>query len=125
AKGADQAFNEVQLILQDATEVHRVVMVSRSWDLVNLIGTDQAHTLLRQSVHYCIKNEPWSAKYAAGQRTLLPKLLDQHKLLGKKPARREVDDAGVDRLSETFFKASPDQAADGAAAALAEGIHPE
>ena len=57
ARGAEEAFNELQLTLQDCTEVHRVVMLGRAWDLVDLIGKDQAHTLLRQSVHYCVKNE--------------------------------------------------------------------
>jgi hypothetical protein len=124
-KGADEAFNEIQLTLQDCTEVHRVVMVSRSWDLVNMIGKDQAQTLLRQSVHYCVKNEGWAVKYATGPRTLVPRLLDQHKLMGRKAGRKTVEDAWVEKMSRTIFAATPEQAADAAAAALAEGILPE
>jgi hypothetical protein len=123
--GPEEAFNAVQFATQDATEVHRVVMVSRSWDLVNLIGKEQAHTLLRQSVHYCVKNEPWSAKYMKNTRAMLPKLLDQYKLLGKAAGKRKVDDAWVEKMSMTIFKGTPEQAADAAAAALAEGILPE
>jgi hypothetical protein len=123
--GPTAALNAIEHTLQDATEVHRVVMVSRSWDLVNLIGKEQAHTLLRQSIHYCVKNEPWSAKYRSEPRTLLPKLLDQHKLMGRSAGTGKPDDAWVDKLSQTFFKSTPAQAAEAAAAALAEGFVPD
>jgi hypothetical protein len=123
--GAEDAFNSVQFALQDATEVHRVVMVSRAWDLVNLVGREQAHTFLRQSVHYCVQNEPWSVKYSGSRvRALVPKVLDQHRLLGKPLGKRTVDDGWVEKMSMTIFKATPDQAADAVAAALAEGIAP-
>jgi hypothetical protein len=123
--GPVTALNALEHTLQDATEVHRVVMVSRSWDLVNLIGKEQAHTLLRQSVHYCIKNEPWSVKYRSEPRTLVPKLLDRHKLLGRSPGTRKPDDSWVEKLSETIFKGTAAQAAEAAAMALAEGFIPE
>src|ERR1700704_723252 len=38
--------------VEDHTEVHRVVLPYRSWDLLDLIGKEHAHTLLRQSVRY-------------------------------------------------------------------------
>jgi hypothetical protein len=123
--GAEDAFNAVLYAVQDCPEVHRVVMVSRSWDLVGLIGKEQAHTLLRQSVHYCVQNEKWSAQYHGNARTLLPKVLDQHKLLGKKLGTRKVDDAWVDQMCQTIFKAKPEGAAEAVAAALAEGILPD
>jgi hypothetical protein len=58
-------------------------------------------------------------------RALLPKLLDQYHLADKKPGQRIPDDAWVDKMSQTFFKSTPEQAADAAAAALAEGIAPD
>src|SRR5205823_6483594 len=58
-------------------------------------------------------------------RALLPKLLDQHKLLGKGLGKRAADDAWVERLSETIFKGTPEQAAGAVAEALAEGFAPE
>ncbi len=124
-RGAEDAFNGVQFALQDGVEVHRVVMVSRAWDLVHLIGTAQASTLLRQSVHYCVNAEKTGPKYYAGLRALLPKLLDQHKLLGRPLGKRRADDAWVDRMGQTIFRATPDQAAGAVAAALAEGFEPE
>ena len=53
----DDALNELLVEVDDATEVHRVVLVSRAWDLINFVGAERAHTMLRQSVHYCVKAE--------------------------------------------------------------------
>ncbi len=122
---AEDAFNHLLFAVHDDTEVHRVVMPYRAWDLLGLIGKEQAHTLLRQSVRYCVKAESWpaSAKHEE-PRTLLPKLLDEHKLLGRSLGDRLPDDAWVDQLSQTIFKSTPAQAAAAAAAALAEGMSP-
>ncbi len=122
---ADDAFNDLLPTVHDGCEVHRVVLVSRAWDLVNLIGQDQANTLLRQSVHYCVKQEEWSSKHFSDVRTLLPKLLDQHRLLDAKKGTKAAEDAWVEKLSKTIFESKPDQAADVAAAALAEGFDPD
>ena len=80
----DEAFNGLLFAVQDNTEVHRVVLPYRAWDLLGLIGKEQAHTLLRQSVRYCVKAESWSRDSKRDEpRTLLPKLLEEHKLLGR------------------------------------------
>ncbi len=122
----DEAFNDLLMMVQDHTEVHRVVLPYRAWDLLGLIGKDQAHTLLRQSVRYCVKAESWSQTAADQQpRLLLPKLLDEHKLLGRRPGERQAEDGWVNEFSQTIFKSAPEQAAGAAAAALAEGIAPE
>ena len=54
--------------------------------------------------------------------TLLAKLLDQHKLLGRPAGTRQADDAWVERMSKTIFESSPQTAADAVAATLAEGM---
>ncbi len=119
----EDAFNALLYAIQDNGEVHRVVMPYRAWDLLGVVGMDQAKTLLRQSVHYCVKSEggqrgaAWDAP-----RTLLPKLLDEHHLLGATPGNRHADDAWIDQLSQTIFKSSPEDAASAVAAALAEGF---
>ena len=118
------AFNELLYVIEDGTEVHRVVMAYRAWDLLDLVGKERAHAVLRQSLHYCVQNEK-NSQYFSGSRTLLPKLLDQYHLANKKPGQRIPDDAWVDQMSQTFFKSTPEQAADAAAAALAEGIAPD
>src|SRR5204862_7166018 len=97
----------------------------RAWDLLGLIGREQAHTLLRQSVHYCVKNE--STGRSAGleeARSVLPKMLDEYHLLGRAPGTREAEDKWIDEMSQTIFRSTPRQAADAAASALAEGVNP-
>ena len=124
-KSPEDAFNDLLVAVQDSTEVHRVVLPYRAWDLLGLIGKEQAHTLLRQSVRYCVKAEERQHVPASDEpRTLLPKLLEQHHLLGRTPGDHQAEDAWVDRLSQTIFKSTPDQAAEAAAGALAEGMAP-
>ena len=121
----DAAFNDLLYAVQDATEVHRVVLPYRAWDLLGLIGKEQAHTLLRQSVRYCVKAESWPASARPdGPRQLLPRLLEAHKLLERSPGDRVPDDPWVEETSQAIFRSSPEQAAELAAAALAEGISP-
>ncbi|HTI70867.1 MAG TPA: hypothetical protein VMF06_12940 [Candidatus Limnocylindria bacterium] len=121
----DDAFNGLLYAVHDHTEVHRVVLPYRSWDLLGLIGKEQAHTLLRQSVRYCVKAESWQYKdEAEGPRTLLPALLEEHKLLARTPGSRKLDDAALEQLSLAIFRSTPKQAAGAAAAALAEGVCP-
>jgi hypothetical protein len=125
-KGLDDALNELLIAVEDAQEVHRIVLPYRAWDLLPLIGKEHAHTLLRQSVRYCVRQEsPNYNGHFAGARALLPKLLDQHKLPGKGPGKKTADDAWVDRLSQTIFKGPPEQAAGAVAEALADGFSPD
>ncbi|MDB5308465.1 MAG: hypothetical protein JWO38_2667 [Gemmataceae bacterium] len=121
----EDALNTLMVMVDDAAEVHRVVLVSRSWDLLDFVGRERAHTMLRQSVHYCVKGEQSGYVKAFAQiRELLPKLLDQHKLLARPTGNRTADDAWVARLAETIFKGTPEQAAEAVAVALAEGFDP-
>lgn len=122
-RSPDEAFNDLLFAVQDNTEVHRVVLPYRAWDLLGLIGQEQAHTLLRQSLRYCLKAEAWPRSATSDQpRTLLPRLLEQHRLLDRAPGTKEPGDAWVDQMSQTIFKSSPEQAASAVAAALEEGI---
>jgi hypothetical protein len=120
-----EAFNHLQFAVQDEVDVHRVVLAWRAYALLDLTGKEQAHTMLRQSVRYCVNTEKNMANRGqkrSGIRTVLPKLLDEHKLAGKTPGTREADDAFVLKLSQTVYSATPDQAAGAVAAALAEGF---
>lgn len=117
---AREAFDQLLYAVQDDTAVHRVVLPYRAWELLGLIGYEHAHTMLRQSVRFCIKERPHCD---VGQ--TLPKVLDQHKLAGRMPGDRAADDAWIDQMSQTIFKSTPEQAADAAAAALAEGFSPD
>jgi len=122
---ADEAFNAVLYAVHDHTEVHRVVLPYRAWDLLGIIGKEQAHTLLRQSVRYCVKAEGWNYNAEMNEpKALLPRMLEEHKLLGRIPGTRQVDDAWVDEFSQTLFKSTGAQAAEAMANALADGVNP-
>ncbi|MCE9564539.1 MAG: hypothetical protein K8U57_21075 [Planctomycetes bacterium] len=122
----EDALNALMVEVDDGDEVHRTVLVSRAWDLINFVGTERAHTLLRQSVHYCVKAEqPNQIKYNQPVRDMLPKLLDEYKLIGMKPGTKSADDAWVEKFANTIFAASPTDAGNAVAAALAEGISAE
>jgi hypothetical protein len=121
----ENALNHLLAAVEDDTEVHRVVLPYRAWDLLGLIGKEHAHTLLRQSVRYCVKAESWPRTGQADEpRSLLPKLLEQHRLLDHAPGTRGAEDKWVDELSQAIFKSTPEQAAEAAASALAEGFSP-
>lgn len=121
----EDALNNVLYEVQDSLDVHRVVMPYRAWDLMGIIGRDQAHTLLRQSVRYCVRAEnPNQVRYSSTVRAALPRILDQHRLIGRQLGNRMAEDRWVEEMSMTLFRGTPEQAADAAAAALAEGIDP-
>jgi hypothetical protein len=122
----DESLNQLLLAVEDHTEVHRVVMPYRAWDLMDLIGKEQAHTLLRQSVRYCVKSETGSRADSQVQpSTVVAKLFDEHKLFGRPLGMKAATDSWVQELSETIFKSTPEQAAALAAHALAEGFLPD
>ena len=123
----EDAFNDLLYAVQDNTEVHRTVLPYRSWDLLGLIGFEQASTLLRQSVRYCVKSErEWQHTAEMDKpRAVLPRLMEEHKLVARSEfGTREPEDAWVDRTSKAIFEATPEHAAEIAAAALAEGFSP-
>jgi hypothetical protein len=123
----EDAYNDLLHVVQDATNVHRVVLAWRSWALLDLTGREHAHTLLRQSVRFCVDEEAGIRKYHSDQplRSLVPKLMDQHHLASRTPGDRRPDDAGLEKLSHTIYAGTPQQAAEAAAEALAEGFAPE
>lgn len=120
-----EAFNHLQFTVQDEVDVHRVVLAWRAWEALDLTGEEQAHTLLRQSLRYCLKNEETRRQRGYGEseiRSVLPKLLDQYHLAGPASRTREVDDGWIQSLAETVFRSSRAEAAEAAAAALADGV---
>ncbi|MEX2174356.1 MAG: hypothetical protein WD872_08340 [Pirellulaceae bacterium] len=124
----DEAFNALQPLMQDDINVHRFVFAYRTHGLADLLGQDYAHTILRQCVRFCATHERGRISRNNPEspiRTLLPKLLDQYKLAGKKLGTRDPGDAAVEQLAEAIYQGPPPQAAEAVASALAEGIDPE
>ena len=123
-----EAFNHLQFSIQDEVNVHRVVLSWRAWGMLDLAGNDYAHALLRQSIRFCLTDEEnqHSRKHAPSAiRTILPRLLDEYKLLSKPLGSRQADDTWVEELASVVFSASREQAAEAVAMALSEGFDPE
>lgn len=124
-KSPRAAYDALQSLVQDDLDVHRVVLAYRAWGMQEFAGKEHAHTLLRQSVRYCVdveKRRVQSRYPESPIRTILPRVLDQYRLLESRPGTREVDDAWVESLCQTVLNSTPDQAADAVAGALSEGI---
>ena len=125
----DETYNKLQYVVQDYIDVHRVVLAWRSWALLDLTGKEHAHTMLRQSVRFCVDEEGNLHRYKNQSeeklRALLPKLLDRNSLATRPPGDRQPDDAWIERMSQTIYASSREQAAEAVAGALAEGIAPE
>lgn len=122
----DDILNAVLVPVEDATDVHRVALPYRAWDLCGIIGREHAYTLLRQSVRYCARTEnPRYAERLGRFRTLVEQQLDRHRLLSRPLGNRPADEAWVEGMSRTLFRSSPEQAAEAVAAGLAEGMSPD
>lgn len=109
----------------DAVEVHRTVLAYRAWDLLDLVGREHATTFLRQSLHYCVDNCDRYGNRFDGLPDLVTRLLDQYRLVEKSPGSRVADDDWIEATSRHLFAANAEQAADLAAAALADDMAPE
>lgn len=108
--------------VQDNPEVHRTVLPYRAWEMQEIVGTEHAFTLLRQSVRYCLRVEPYRQPEWDEHGKMLTSLLDEYKLEGKSFGDRDADDAFVQHLSEVFSNGTPADAARAAASALADGF---
>ena len=123
-----EAFNHLQLSVQEEVDVHRVVLSWRSLAMLDIAGGEFAHTLLRQSVRYCVDVEQRRREKnyePSAIRELLPRLLTEHRLMDKPAGKRSGDDTWLSDLANTIFSGTRDQAATAVAIALAEGFAPE
>jgi hypothetical protein len=124
----DETYNDLQYVIQDYIDVHRVVLAWRAWVLLDFTGKEHAETLLRQSVRFCVDEERSLQKYghdAQALRALLPKLLERDALASRPPGDKQPGDDWVEALSQTIYAGKRDQAAEAAAEALREGVAPE
>lgn len=123
-----EAYQHLQYEVQEEVDVHRVVLSWRAWSMRDVAGDEYSHTLLRQSLRYCLMTEQkmkGNSYPASPIRTLLPQLFDQYKLLSKSLGTREADDVWIDDFSKLVYGEPREKAADAVAAALADGISPE
>jgi hypothetical protein len=120
----EQVYDDVQLMIQDDLNVHRVVLAWRAWEVLDFIGKDHAKEMLRQTVRFC-SDPRHSGRQAHPIRQVLPRLLEAHKLLSATPGSKKVDDAWTEKVAKTVYSDSQEKAAETVAAALADGIDPD
>lgn len=125
-EGPDAAVDHLLEAVQENLDVHRIVLPYRAWDLLPVVGKEHAHTMLRQSVRYCVHNEnPNVRAHQAAVRKALPELLE----IALKPRERlrtpTTDKKWVEALSKTIFESKPADGARAVADALALGCSPE
>jgi hypothetical protein len=128
AKGpVEEMFDQFQMTVQDEVDVHRIVLPWRAWVMLELTGKEHALTLFRQSVRHCIdQQEEVRQDHPESEiRTLLPKLLDQYRLLSRPLGKRKAEDSWVERLADALRHSDRPRSADAVAAALGEGMLPE
>ncbi len=116
-------YEDLQLMVQDDLNVHRVVLAWRSWETAGFTGESNARALLRQTVRFCADERQSGREHPI--RAALPKLLADHKLLEKKPGTRKGDDAWVEKLANIVHTGTQMKAAEMVAAALADGVAPD
>jgi hypothetical protein len=120
----DQTYDDLQLMIQDDLNVHRVVLAWRAWEVLDFIGKDHAREMLRQTVRFC-SDPKHGGRGGHPIQTVLPRLLDAHKLLAAKPGSKKVDDAWIEKVAKTVYSDSQEKAAETVAAALADGVEPD
>jgi len=119
------AYDDLQSILQENLDVHRVVLAWRAWETLPITGEQHAETLLRQSVRFCVDAEQERVRRGRPEpelRGLLPALLERHGLATKPQGSRTASDEELDELSLVVFGASKADAAAAVAEALASGM---
>lgn len=122
-----EAFNHLQFEMHDEVDVHRVVLAWRAMDTLDVAGYEWGNCLLRQSIRYCANTEKQmldNQRVTSPVRHVLPKLLDQYKLLGRQLGSRHGDDLWISELAEAIFRGTREQAATAVAESLVEGFSP-
>lgn len=131
-KSAEHAFNKVLWAIQDSSNVHRFALAHRAWALIDVVGEEHAHTMLRQCIRFCVEQETPIQNYLARRglktdplRELIPKLVEQYDLLNRPLGTREADDAWLVEMSQFIYGHDAAESMDAVAAAIKEGMHPE
>ncbi|MFY9343858.1 MAG: hypothetical protein WAT39_15315, partial [Planctomycetota bacterium] len=128
AQSPATANADLQPLLHDDLNVHRIVLAMRAWDMARLAGDAHAEPLLRQFVRFCVDEEQHRVTRGSPVpevRAVVPKLLDAHGLATRTPGERELAGARFDELVAIVFGESRERAAEAVAKALAEGFAPE
>ena len=131
-KSPQHAFNKMLWAIEDSSNVHRFAIAHRAWELIDIVGEEHAHTLLRQCVRFCVNNEQhirgWLKKRNMTEhpmRAALQRNLDHYGLLGRKLGTRKADDVWLDEFSTLVYQKTDVESMDAVSAALKDGIAPD
>jgi hypothetical protein len=132
SRSLEEAFNALLWAIQDNANVHRFAIAHRAWALIDVVGLEHAHTILRQCVRFCVDAEEGIRRSFAKNnlptdpmRPMVPRLLDQYRLLEKPIGTREADDAWLEEMSRFIYEHNNAESMDAVAASIADGISPE
>jgi len=84
-------------------------MPHRAWQLIDLVGQENAATMMRQSVHYCVsleKNQKF-VEMVSPRATCWPVRWTSTGWPSKPLGTRTADDGTLEALSQTIFKSHP------------------
>ena len=123
-------YEEIQAVVRDDMNVHRVVLAWRAYDLSRVMGSapNSSLTLLRMPVRFCIDEDGQNAKRGQAPnpiKALLPELMEKHGLGKRERGTRSADAAWIEHLADVCFGVDRAAAASAVAVALADGIDPE
>jgi len=118
------AYNQLQSVIYEDIDVHRIVLAERVHDILRFVGHEHAHTMLRTSVRHCVDVESRRqsrGKPEPGLRKTLPRLLDRYELTTATKGSKAPEDAYIEELANDIFAADRDTGAECMASALAAG----
>lgn len=118
-----EAFDALQPLVRDDFEVHRVVLAQRAWEAVEVVGAENATTVLRQVVRFCTAGESRIKDRAQEMRRLVPALADRFG--DAELGTRDPGDDWVDALATQLVRATRGDGAAAVVAGLADGVDPE
>ncbi len=116
------ALNSLLPAVFEAPEVHRIVLVQRAWDMLELVGREHADTMLRQSLHYCVKMEPHRN---GSSMNVAADVFEQIARVSELPAPRSaaaISDQWIRQFADLLLSSGPTAAVQAAADALLEGV---
>ena len=131
-KSPKHAYNQLLWAVQDNSNVHRFALAHRAWKLIDVVGVEHAHTLLRQCIRFCVHQEPGIQQYVKRRnltvepmRAAITRIVDQYRLLDRRAGTLKADDAWLENMSAYMFSHTDEESMDAVAAALQEGFAPE
>ena len=94
----EQTYDDMQLMIQDDLNVHRVVLAWRAWEVLDFIGKDHARDMLRQTVRFC-SDPRHSSRRSTPSRPCCPDCSTRTSCSRPTPGSKKVDDAWVEKLA--------------------------